>query len=258
MVIGLDKFREYFKDYPDSYIIIGGTACDLVIDAAGFTPRATTDIDIILIVEAMSKEFVQQFWQFVKDGKYKKREKNEEERKYYRFTEPETAGFPYQVELFSKVPDTLDIAEEAHLTPVPVDEGLSNLSAILMDDDYYQFTIANSQQEEEIRRANKEALICLKAKAYLENKRLKAEGKPIRTKDIVKHKYDVFRLALLLAAADEITTAGAIYTDMKAFANDVKDDLPAPDIFEVMQVGVPVNVTTLFEQLKKNFKLNNE
>jgi hypothetical protein len=66
MVIGLDTFREYFKDYTDSYIIIGGTACDLVIDAAGFTPRATKDIDIILVVEAMSAAFVQQFWQFCK------------------------------------------------------------------------------------------------------------------------------------------------------------------------------------------------
>jgi hypothetical protein len=28
MVIGIDKFKEFFKDYPDSYIAIGGTACD--------------------------------------------------------------------------------------------------------------------------------------------------------------------------------------------------------------------------------------
>jgi hypothetical protein len=31
MVRGLEKFREYFTDYPDSYIIIGGTALDRVI-----------------------------------------------------------------------------------------------------------------------------------------------------------------------------------------------------------------------------------
>ena len=258
MVIGLNTFREYFKDYTDSYIIIGGTACDLVIDAAGFTPRATKDIDIILVVEAMNAAFVERFWQFVKDGQYKRREKNEEERKYYRFMEPATEGFPYQIELFSKEPDTLNLPEEAHLTPIVVDEALSNLSAILMDEDYYQFTMANTEIEDEVRRANKAALICLKAKAYLENKRLKAEGKPIRTRDVVKHKYDVFRLTLLLAEADKIETTGAINTDMKAFVDDIKDDLPAPDIFDVLPIGAPVNVPALFEQLKKNFNLETE
>jgi len=41
MIIGIDKFKEFFKDYPDSYIAIGGTACDIVIEDAGFVPRAT-------------------------------------------------------------------------------------------------------------------------------------------------------------------------------------------------------------------------
>ena len=46
MVIGLDKFKSWFQNYHDSYIIIGGTACDAVLDDAGFTPRATKDIDM--------------------------------------------------------------------------------------------------------------------------------------------------------------------------------------------------------------------
>ncbi len=41
MVKGIDKFKEYFKDFPDSYIITGGTACDIVLADAGLTPRAT-------------------------------------------------------------------------------------------------------------------------------------------------------------------------------------------------------------------------
>ena len=70
MVIGIDKFREYFKDFTGNYIIIGGTACDIILDDAGFTPRATKDIDIILIVEALKPEFVEQFWSFIKEGNY--------------------------------------------------------------------------------------------------------------------------------------------------------------------------------------------
>ncbi len=49
MVRGLDVFKKYFEAYPDNYVIIGGTACDMIIDEAGFVPRATKDIDIILV-----------------------------------------------------------------------------------------------------------------------------------------------------------------------------------------------------------------
>lgn len=32
----------------------------------------------------------------------------------------------------------MNFPEEARITPIPVDEDLSSLSAILMDDDYYR------------------------------------------------------------------------------------------------------------------------
>ena len=147
MVRGLEIFKEYFKDYSENYIIIGGTACDVIIDDAGFEARATKDIDIILIVEALTKEFVLKFWEFINDGEYERREKSEDERKYYRFIQPKTKNFPLQIELFSKIPDLMDLEGEPHLTPIPVDDDLSSLSAILMDDEYYKFTINNSKTE---------------------------------------------------------------------------------------------------------------
>jgi len=70
MVRGVEKFREYFTDYPDSYKIIGGTALDRVISEAGFTPRHTDDIDIILVIHALNREFIEKFWQFINDGGY--------------------------------------------------------------------------------------------------------------------------------------------------------------------------------------------
>jgi len=84
MVIGLNIFSEFFKDFPDSYLIIGGTACDIIIEDAGFIPRATDDIDIILLIEALSPAFVARFWEFVKEGKYELQQKGEEKRNFYR------------------------------------------------------------------------------------------------------------------------------------------------------------------------------
>lgn len=39
------------------------------------TPRATKDIDIILIVEALSSDFAAKFWEFVKTAGYRQRNK---------------------------------------------------------------------------------------------------------------------------------------------------------------------------------------
>ncbi len=58
MVRGLYIFRDYFKGFSDNYVIIGGTACDLIIDDAGFYARVTKDIDIILSIRKWGVRFV--------------------------------------------------------------------------------------------------------------------------------------------------------------------------------------------------------
>ena len=195
MVRGIDKFREFFADFAENYIIIGGTACEIYEEQYAQIPRATKDIDIILIVEALSSDFVLQFWEFVKAGNYDERNKGvgEHKQEYYRFKKPENADFPYQVELFSRNVGLKDFPEDARITPIPVDEDLSSLSAILMDEDYYNFTLKHSSVDEDIHLANVESLICLKAKAYLDLSDRKDAGEQVDRKHIEKHKKDGFR-----------------------------------------------------------------
>lgn len=255
MVNGIPTFRNYFNEFADNYIIIGGTACDIVIGSAGFTPRATKDIDIILIVEALTPEFVARFWHFVNEAGYRKAEKSETDRQYYRFREPENPDYPFQVELFSRIPDLLDIEKAAHLTPIPVDdEELSSLSAILMNDDYYYYTLQHSTKETELHRANTEALICLKARAYLDMIERKEQGESIDAKNIKKHKADVFRLCTLLKGNDDFELPPAILNDLQRFAEQVKNDLPDSTVFKSMGLQ-RIKPETLFEQLKKCFRL---
>lgn len=255
MVRGLDKIKEYFKDYPDNFIIIGGTACDIIIDEAGFTPRATKDIDIILVVEALSTDFIKQFWQFINDGKYERKEKSEEERKYYRFINPENKDFPFQIELFARNPDLLDLDEGTHTTPIPIDDDLSSLSAILLDDTYYEYLIDNSIIEDKVQRANTEALICLKAKAYLDiAKRIAAGGKE-DSKHLTKHKGDVFRLGVMLAETDLFEIPDTTKKDMQEFIDTIKGDLPDKQIFKTMGLG-NMNVYNVYAQLIKSFGLD--
>lgn len=254
MVRGLEIFRQHFKEFTDNYIIIGGTACDIVINNVGLTPRATKDIDIILVIEALSPEFATHFWEFIKQGNYEVKEKSEEDRKYYRFQKPQVEEFPFQIELFSRIPDLLDLEEQAHLTPIPVDTEISSLSAILMDDDYYNFTIKHSQLDNGIHLANTEALIVLKAKAFLDYKTRKENGEKIDERQLRKHKMDVFRLLLLLTPEDNFTIPTSVKADIANFTEAVKTDLPDKQIFKEMGAG-NVNVKELFEQLIKVFNI---
>jgi hypothetical protein len=68
---GLDKFREAFEAYSDNYVIIGGTACDIAMTGTAVRPRATHDIDMIVVDEKMSDEFGERFWQFIREAGYR-------------------------------------------------------------------------------------------------------------------------------------------------------------------------------------------
>lgn len=148
----------------------------------------------------------------------------------------------------------LDLKEQAHLTPIPVDTEISSLSAILMDDDYYNFTIKHSQLDNGIHLANTEALIGLKAKAFLDYKTRKENGEKIDERQLRKHKTDVFRLLLLLTPEDNFTIPTSVKADIANFTEAVKTDLPDKQIFKEMGAG-NVNVKELFEQLIKVFNI---
>lgn len=50
------------------------------------------------------------------------------------------------VELFARAPDGLQPAEGSQLTPIPLDEAVSSLSAILLDEVYYAFIMAGRRE----------------------------------------------------------------------------------------------------------------
>lgn len=254
MVRGLDIFSAYFQQYSDNYVIIGGTACDLIIDDAGFYARATKDIDLILVVEALTSDFVKQFWKFVKDGKYERNESSETDRKYYRFIKPGNEEFPFQIELFSRNPDLINIDEEIHLTPIPTPDDLSSLSAILLDNEYYGLILAHSTEIDGLHRANIESLICLKAKAYLEiAERIKAGSKE-DSKLLRKHKGDIFRLGAMLSEGDQFELPGSIKNDMTNFTKDITEELPGKELFRNMGIG-RISPERVLSQIIKAFMI---
>lgn len=255
MVKGLDLFKAYFGAFPNNYLIIGGTARDIILEDAGFEPKGTKDIDMILVVEALTSEFVMQFWEFIQDGNYEHQEKSSGERQYYRFSNPGNKAFPDMIELFSRKPDAVLLNEPTHLTPIPVEADLASLSAILLSDDYYNYILTHSFIENEVHFAKTESLICLKAHAFNDMTNRKAQGENIGSNKIQKHKTDIFRLALTLTAADAFELPQTLKTDLQNFTTAVADNLPGKELFRVMGLGT-TNPQAVLTQLIKSFNLN--
>ena len=76
MVTGFTRFKERFKGYENQYVVIGGTACDLLMENEEMMFRATKDIDIVLIVESITAEFGRQFWEYIKEAEYENKNKS--------------------------------------------------------------------------------------------------------------------------------------------------------------------------------------
>ncbi len=63
---GLYKFRDFFNEHTDKYVLIGGSACSIVFDEVGEDFRATKDLDVVLIVENISDDFGKSFGNLLK------------------------------------------------------------------------------------------------------------------------------------------------------------------------------------------------
>ncbi len=249
MVKGLDVFRKHFRNYADRYILIGGTACDMAMEEAGLPFRATKDLDIVLCVEAIDRTFVKVFWDFIRAGGYQVQEKASGAKQFYRFTKPADHSFPFMLELFSRKPDALAIANESHLTPIPINDEAASLSAILLDDGYYFFITQGKREKNGLMVIGADRLIPLKAKAWLDLDTKKQKGEAVDSKNIRKHKNDVFRLYRIAETAIKVTLPDNIAHDLQTFFNAV-----AIEPMDLAALGLgSTTLETVIDNLKRMY-----
>lgn len=226
MVHGLDKFKEYFRDHTSQYVFIGGTACNILLDELGASFRATKDLDMVLIIEALDVSFGEVFWKFIIDGEYEHREKGAGENQFYRFTDPKDASFPKMIELFSKLPNEIGLSFDNGLTPIHIDESIVSLSAILLNDVYYDLLVKGRRTVDDFSIIELETVILFKIKAWLDLRERREAGEFIDTKNIKKHKNDVFRLLANVSPTSRIELSSSIKNDVIQFIDEVKVDKP--------------------------------
>jgi len=245
MVNGIELFREKFKNYADCYTVIGGAACEILMSDTENSFRATKDIDMILILEDRYTEFAKVFWDFISEGNYRCGWKNSEDVHFYRFTDP-NPGFPIQIELFSRKPD-YHLSVETGIIPIHIDEDVSSLSAILLNDDFYEFMLNGREVINGICVLGAVHLIPFKMFAWLDLVERKAKGEHVNDRDLKKHKYDVFRLAEIIPTDVLIPVRGLVAESIDRFTERIQEEP-----LSLAQIGLSITkeqALTLFNNI---------
>ena len=105
-----------------------------------------------------------------------------------------------------------------------MDEEISSLSAILLNEEYYNFIQSHKTQIDEISLLSIEGLIALKVKAWLDLSERKGKGEQIDSKDIKKHKNDIFRLFVSLSGNAFTSLTTGIENDVRQFIAKMADE----------------------------------
>lgn len=249
MVHGIEIFREHFKEFSHQYVLIGGTACDILLDDLGSSFRATKDLDIVLIIEFIDKTFSDHFWKFVEVGGYKHREVGIDKNQFYRFSNPSNSLFPRQIELFCRLPDNIELEFKQRCIPIVITGSIVSLSAILLDEEYYNLLVTRKVTINELSLIDIETLIVFKIKAWLDNKYRKEIGESVDANDVKKHKNDVFRLLVNLTPDSKIFLSEEIKFDIHQFIEKVSEERP-----ELKSLGIKsANLDELLTLLKDVF-----
>lgn len=250
MVKGLELFRSRFMRFSDNYILIGGATCDILLERVAVPFRVTRDLDIVLCVESLSPEFGRVFWKFIKDGAYQLQEKPSGDKKLYRFSNPLSPGYPEMLELFSRQPDALKSVPGAQLTPIPIKGEVSSLSAILLDDEYYDLIHANRIQVDGLSLLSSEALIVLKAKAWLDLSERKARGEHVDSKNIKKHKNDICRLFAAISGTAQLNLSAKVQSEMRFFLEQMQKEQ-----VDLKAMGLPLTIPEVMDGLHSLFNI---
>jgi hypothetical protein len=258
MVRGLELFRERFRPFEGLMTLIGGAACDEWFKTSGLSFRATNDLDLVIMVDSVPADFVSALRGFVREGGYEISHRSEGAPILYRFSHPTRGDFPLKLELSSRKPGGFALNEGQKSIPVISGLGRHSLSAILMDDAYFDLVKDHHDERDGLWVANATALIPLKAHAWLNLTRAKEAGESIDSLDIKKHRADVFRLAATLPEEAGPQLPTSIADDLTSFLRSFPvDSAEWPAIVAAVEAtsGAKLPPATLRAAIQTYFRL---
>ena len=123
--------------------------------------------------------------------------------------------------------------------PIGVEEDVIGLSVILLDEDYFNALQNSCVVIDGVSLVDQQILIPFKARAFLDLSRRKANGEDVRSKDIKKHRNDIFRLVQLLPGRGDLVVADTIRADLAEFLKQFSND---PN-FDYSKLKLPISLT---------------
>lgn len=212
---GLNHFEEYFKDFRESYVVVGGFATlmhlEKQLEGHG---KVTQDIDLVLLTTA-SIEMAQKIKAYVREGEYTIQKGEKDNFSYYRFVNPKVENFAKEIELFAVKDQALLLGEGQRIIPVDPEEGLYSLSAIMLDNEYFEMIKNNIDNSNRVPCTNTLATIMLKISAFYD---LKSRGDD----KWKKHRRDILKLVLLLTGEEQLELKGRMVEDVEMFMEHLK------------------------------------
>lgn len=178
---------------------------------------------MVIIIEALTTEFASAIWTFIDNGGYQARQRSSGQPEFYRFVNPTDTSYPKMIELFSRPQNHVKLQPNTHLMPLHIDDEVSSLSAILLNDDYYHFLLDGRTEKDGISILDAEHIIPLKMKAWLDLKSKKEQGIHVNSRDLRKHRLDVFRLYPLVREEQEIYAPGSVIEDIHDFILQMRE-----------------------------------
>lgn len=211
MIPGIEKFKAFFQGFEHDYVIIGGLATAMVMNDLGFVFRATKDVDLV-VISINNEAFLKRVLHFIDEAQYKTKQRTNSDTRHnlFRFCDSEDKSYPEQLELFAIHDGDSSIATDQHIIPIETPEFYNYLSAILLDQDYYDLLVQHTTNVEGLHVATAEVLIPLKIHAHLNL----MDGEHHYDD---KHLKDVIRLCTVLEGEEPIQLTGMPSRDFQKF-----------------------------------------
>jgi hypothetical protein len=132
--------------------------------------------------------------------------------------------FPAMIELFSRKPEKMNLSLDAMLTPIHISDSVASLSAILLNDAYYKLLLAGKSVVGGYSVLAIEYILLFKIKAWMDLSKRKENGEQIDSRDVNKHKNDIFRLLANISPSSKVEIDDMINDDVNRFMENVSKE----------------------------------
>ncbi len=133
------------------------------------------------------------------------------------------------------------------LTPIHLSQSVASLSAILLNDSYYDLLVQGKTIVDGYSVLSIEYILLFKMKAWLDLLERKEYGENIDSRDINKHKNDIFRLVINISPSSKVYVSDEIQKDITKFLERITEER-----IDLKNLGIRgVSLEDILNRLKK-------